>query len=153
MNHNRTGFTLIETLIYLALLMLIMSSAVVSAFYIIDSSEKEKTNLNTIAEAGFLLRKIDWALTGADAVDVSVPGVMSVTKNSFPANPVVIDSVSGRARIATGGTMPVALTGDRVSITGLTFQNTPAMPLQPQGIMANFTADGKNFELTKYLRK
>lgn len=151
------GFTLIETLIYIALFALIMGSGVAASFYVIDSSEKEKAGINAIAEAQFLLRKIDWALTGADAINFPLSGTsgpsLSVNKNGFFSNPIVIDLAGGRARIATGGGSPAELTGDRVIITNLLFQNIPAVPPKPAAIKATFTANGANYELTRYLRK
>jgi type II secretory pathway pseudopilin PulG len=44
------GITLIETLIYIALFMLLIGSGVISAYYIIDSSEKNKSDVSTAAE-------------------------------------------------------------------------------------------------------
>ena len=101
------------------------------------------------------MRKIDWALNGADSIDLSVPGTLSVNKNDFPSNPIIIDSSSDRAQITIGSVPPVTsqLTGDWVKITGLTFLDIPAVPPKPAGVTAKFEADGKLFEMTKYLRK
>ncbi len=153
------GFTLIETIIYIALLALIMGSGVIAGLYAVDSSQNGLANINTLAEAGFLLRKIDWALTGADNFDSSIPGTLSVNKNGFASNPIIIDYAAdpltrrGRARIKIGSAQPIELTGDRVNVTSLEFKNIPAVPPKPAGITASTTIDGKHFEITKYLRK
>ena len=147
--HN--GFTLIETIIYIALLTLIIGSGVVAGFYVIDSSEKEKANINAIAEAAFLMRKIDWALNGADSIDVSAPTILKVTRGGLS---IWVHAPSDRALISKdGGTSWTELTGDWTKITDLTFQDIPAAPPKPAGVTAKFKADGKDFEMTKYLRK
>lgn len=154
---KNAGFTLIETLIYIALLALIMGSGIVAAFYVIDSSESEKKNINTIAEAAFLMRKIDWALTGADTINFPASGnteaELSIDKSGFPSNPIVIDLQSGRAHLSRGGNPSVELTSDWVTIENLLFEHIPAVPPKPAAIKASFTAGGQPFEMTKYLRK
>jgi len=127
------GFTLIETIIYIALLAFIIGAGVSSAYYLIDSSVKGENDVNTIAEAEFLLRKIDWAMTGANSVDVGQ----------------MFDLSSNRVRISVdGGLSHVYLTSSSTKVTGLDF-----ILLSPDGITASTTIDGKHFEVTKYIRK
>ena len=57
------GFTLVEVIIYIALLAFLLGSGVAASFYIVDSAEKNKSDVNAEAEAHFFLRKIEWALT------------------------------------------------------------------------------------------
>lgn len=152
MNHNKRGFTLIETLIYIALVTLIMGSGVVAAFYIIDSSEKSKTNIATVAEADFLLRKIDWALTGATSIDTSLPETLSVTKTGFPTISIYRNVSSNRAEIAVGSATST-LTENGIRVTGLMFTYFPPVPPKPAGVTASTAINGSNFQMTKYLRK
>lgn len=160
---NRTkknGFTLIETLIYIALFTLMMGGAVVAAFFIIDASAHDKDKITATLEAEFLMRKIDWALTGLDLsspVNVPAPGAsgpkLSVNKNGFPPNPLVVDAVSGRARLAQGGGAAAELTTDRVAVSNLKFRHIAALPPMPAAIVTSFTIAGRDFQMTKYLRK
>ena len=136
----RKGFTLIETLIYLALLAFVIGAGVSASYYIIDSSAKGKTEADTTREAEFLMRKIDWAMTGATAVNV---GTMTITKGG----PIKFEPDSDRARITIGGSSEY-LTSERVRVTGLQF-----LPTSLPGITASSTIDGKRFEITKYIRK
>ena len=164
-HHNQNGFTLIETLIYIALLTLVIGSGVVAAFYVIDSSGKEKKSINAFAEAAFLMRKIDWALTGVESTSIHDPSpgppgpMLSVDKSlPFPpaSNPIVIDLLAGGARLSRGVVPPapqVELTSEWVTIENLSFEHIDAIPPKPAAIKASFTANGKPFEMTKYLRK
>jgi len=151
------GFTLIETLIYIALVGLLIGSGVVASYYIIDASERGKADINSTAEAQFLIRKISWALTGVDAINSPASGTtgnqLSVHKNGSAFNPVVTDLVSGRARISESASAPVEITGDRVKIENLSFEHIAADTPKPAAIKISFTADGKNFQMTEYLRK
>ena len=153
------GFTFVEALVYIALLALMIGGGIVAAFSIIDSSEKEKTKINAIADAEFLMRKIDWALNGVNAINSPAAGAsgetLSVNKSGFPSNPIVIDLdlLSSRAKISRGGGPAVFLTGDRVKIEGLSFEHIADAPPKPAAIKASFTANGKIFQMKKYLRK
>ena len=155
MFHNQTiknGFTLIEVIVYIALLTFIIGSGVAASFYLINASEEGKADINAIAEAEFLMRKIDWTLIDANSVDLNTPGVMIVYRAGQPSKK--IDTASERARIATPDTAtPIELTSDRVKITALTFIFIPPAPPKPAGVIASFNANGQPFSMTKYLRK
>ena len=148
---NQKGFTLIETLIYIALLAFIIGAGVSAAYYIIDSSARGKAEVGTIAEAEFLMRKIDWALTGS-TINTPISGtsnLLSVDKYGFSPNPIEIDhdSTSNRARIRINGS-GFYLTSEWVKVTGLEF-----ISIFPNGVIASSTIDGAHFEVIKYIRQ
>ena len=139
-NTNK-GFTLIETLVYIALLTFVIGVGVSAAYYLIDSSAKGKSDVNTIAEAEFLMRKIDWAMTGATSVDA---GLMKIMKGG---EEIIFDIDNERATISIDGDTEY-ITSERVKVIGLEF-----IAISPNGITASSTIDGKHFEVTKYLRQ
>jgi type II secretory pathway pseudopilin PulG len=137
------GFTLIETLIYIALMAFILGAGVTTAYYLIDASARGKSEVNTIAEAEFLMRKIDWAMTGASDVD-------AVNKEVIKGGTLIKFSLSSTTAQVTVGGVTSYLTSDRVKVTGLEFI---LIPTDPKGVIASSTIDGKHFEVTKYIRK
>lgn len=147
------GITLIETLIYIALFILLIGGAMISAFYIIDSSENNKSDLSSTTEAQFLLRKIDWALT--DSTITSPSGgssgsTLEVNKSGLGSVEISFDS--NRVQISHGGSTEY-LTAERVLIENLSFTHFLTQGTRPAAIETSFTANGKNFEMIKYLRK
>lgn len=137
---KKNGFTLIETIIYIAILAFLIASGVMSAFYIIDSSGENKIDVNVQAEGNFILRKIDWALTGA--TDASVAGSsLTITKTSGP----YIFSFDGSQYLQLGGTN---LNSSRVTISSVVFSVSGS----PKKITVSFNVNGKPFAITKYLR-
>ena len=149
------GFTLLETVIYIAILSFLMGGGVSAAFYIIDSSEKNKFDVNVQVEGRFLLRKIDWALTGAATIIAPAPGshgaVLQLSRSGLGA--IVIDAPSGRARISIGGGPALEITNDRVSVQAVNFVHVAAVGSGPAGLEASLTINGQVFTITKYLRK
>lgn len=62
------GFTLIETLIYLAMLSLIYMGLFVSIFAIFEGMGRDAAKNMLQNEGFFLLAKIDWAMNGAESI-------------------------------------------------------------------------------------
>src|SRR5437667_361850 len=56
MPKNNSGFTLIETILYIALLTILLSGAVFASYNLIEGSGRLKTNININEEGGFVLK-------------------------------------------------------------------------------------------------
>lgn len=72
MNHNR-GFTLIETLVYLALFALIIGGMVIAAYMLFETSDRYQTRAMMQEEANFVMAKIMRTLN--DAREICSPAV------------------------------------------------------------------------------
>jgi prepilin-type N-terminal cleavage/methylation domain-containing protein len=144
------GFTLIEVLIYLALFTIVIGGGMVATYQIIQSADAGNNHIIMEEEANFLLRKINWALTGW-----TVPSDITVTSSSLTINKsggqvFTYDSTNGILNLNS-----VPLNSSNTKVTALTFTNSPS-----NSITAAFTLttvqNGKNvtenFSTTKYLR-
>jgi len=149
----KKGFTLIETIIYIALMALLMGGGVVTAFYVIDSAQKNKSDVNIQAEGNFIVRKIEWAMSGASGI--SVGATLSITKPSLPPaqNPLVFSLSGSNVQLTRDTSAAQNLNSSNVSIDTLSFTDIPVSGGKPQGVTINFTVNNKPFTLTKYLRK
>ncbi|OGI68550.1 hypothetical protein A2738_01575 [Candidatus Nomurabacteria bacterium RIFCSPHIGHO2_01_FULL_42_15] len=102
--NNKSGFTLIEVIIYIALFSLLLGTAFVAAYQLIDGSVRLGTK-NTIQDEGnFIMRKINWALTGVDPSTVPVISgsaceeILTIQKTEPSYDPTIIrlNDVSGK---------------------------------------------------------
>lgn len=166
------GFTLIETLVYLALYSIIMTGALVSVYAIFNSSARNQTKAMVQEEGSFLVGKIDWALHGA--ADISLPAdntlgnTLSVTKyDTTIGNPVVI-VLSGTDLVITRGTNPSEILNNSnvrvVCDPAGCFNHVSASGdgINPESLKTKFTlvtrtSDGleytQDFSTIKYLRR
>lgn len=91
---RRHGFTLIEVIVYVALLGLFLSGAIVAAFALSDSNMWNIRNAHIQEEAAFMSQKILWALTNATEVEIVGDGVFIAKQagEDFPVgdNPIAI---------------------------------------------------------------
>lgn len=148
------GSTLIETLIYIVLFAIIIGGVMVATYQIIEATDKTQVRVILEDEGNFLLRKIDWALTGAGSVNTPTPNSLIVTKSGGLTLTFDFDSGNLRLRRNTGPAKE--LNSENVAISNLVFQHITT-PGKPDAIKASFTASyynqSKFFETTKYLRK
>ncbi len=150
------GFTLIEVMIYIALFSLLIGTAFTAAYQLIDGSGKLSTKNTTQEEGNFVMRKLDWALTGVQTITTPSSGTsttLRVTKYDGTQVDVCLDS--NKIKIREGGgagacssSQYSAISTDNVSVSSLSFTY-----LSLGGITATFVMDGTTFTITKYFRK
>ena len=122
------GFTLIEVVIYIALFALLMGSAFVTVFQLINGTNKISLKTTIQQEGNFVMRKLDWALTGLDPANPPVVGGSSCSQNltlqkvNFPGNPMVVRLNSSTLEISQNGGTFVPLTTINVKTTCLKFR-------------------------------
>ncbi len=147
--HKEKGFTLIETIIYVAMFSMIIGGGVAAAYQMIQSTDSTSSRTILEQEANFILRKLDWALTGATLLATPAPQPKLVVTRS----PAAVTFTLNGTDFQKGG---VSLNSLRVTVSSLSFQLITVGA--KQGVVTKFTAttrDGKisqPFTSTKYLR-
>lgn len=127
------GFTLVELLVYLAIVSFLINSFVVFALNIINLGSKSNRQEEVYSTAALMSEKIKYEIRNGDDINTSSsdfdinlasnPGKKISLAASGSDNPILIDVSGGQARISRGGTLPVSLNPVRTAITDLTFTN------------------------------
>ena len=121
------GFTLIETLIYSAIMVIVLGGIFMTFYSIMTTSDSLRYQIELIENAKFLEQKFKWALTGAEGINIpaissaSSP-ILSINKPGV-ANPLIIDLDGGIVRIASGNESPIPLTNNFVIVSTISFEN------------------------------
>lgn len=154
----KQGFTLIETILYIALLGMLLSGVIVASYQLIDSTRKVDSKNITQQEGNFVIRKIDWALNGMTTVTnpiASVPYASTLDVVSNSATHVVIrfNSVTHKIEMSENGSAYQSLTTDAASTTAIQFHYIPRNGTAPAGMEASTTINGFVFYTKKYIRK
>ena len=130
------GFTLIETIIYIALSGLIIAGVLVSIYPILTGANQTSNKVITESESVFVLRKIAWAIgLGTTAISVSPTG--DVLTISTSAGDIIIEEDNNM--ITVDG---VPITASRVLMSDWSVLYTPKSGLTPGFIKVSFKADG-----------
>ena len=164
-----TGFSLIETIIYAALISIIIGMVLLVVFQIVESQDRARAKTEVEEETNFLISKIKWALSGIDIINIPASGAsgstLSVNKFNFSQNPVVIDTASGSLRMAFGTGTQTVLNSGSISIANISFQHiaqtTTTAPAIKTILTTQFNPRGayriyetsSTVETTIYLRK
>lgn len=149
------GFTLIETLIYIALFVIIVGGLMVAVYGYFETIGWNATKASMEEEKSFVLGKINEALSGAEVVTTPGAGasgpILTLTKYDNTSDTVMLSS---GAVVENGAT----LTNTNVSVSNLTFTHAAS----PEGVTASFTISAntpsgstisEQASLTRYLRK
>ena len=160
---NSRGVTLIETLIYLALFAVIMSGLMASAYMLYAGADQSQTKAMLQEEENFIIGKIAYAMSQAQAICNPAPG--------FPGGTLSIsfDAVCGGNHDITiaksGGDVEWgvdALNNSNVTIDNLVFTRTYAGGANPDKLEIALTASaltpiGRKITIpvvmTRYIRK
>ena len=148
------GFTLIETLIYIALFSIIMTGGFIAAFQILQGQSTLSNRATIQAEGNFVSAKINWAMTGITTINTPAIGATSstLTVTKIAGNQVTIKYNAASSSIEmqeSAGPIFFPITTANVKVSGLVFSATSTGIL---GITASTTINNKLFTLTKYVR-
>jgi len=150
------GFTLIEVLIYSALLGLLMTGVLGGVYMIIQATGSSNERQLIDDEANFVLRKINWALDGITDINLPASGAtgatLSVDKSGFGL-PLRFRLNSDNIEIDSGAGTYSPLDSENVTAASLSFHHIPVSGTQPAAVEASFYLDDKLFTTTKFIRK
>ena len=152
------GFTLIETVIYIALFTILIVGGFVTAYQLIQGSDTLNAKTIIQEEGNFVLRKMDWVLTGLDSTNPPTIGgsgcewTLRVYKYNYINNPIDFrhNAASSTIEMQEAGSGYLPITTSNVSVACLKFQNISGTPA---GVTATSTINGIDFTITKYIRK
>jgi type II secretory pathway pseudopilin PulG len=143
------GFTLIETIIYIALFSFLVGNGFLITYQLMQGGDKLNTKSINQEEINFVLRKLNWILDGVSIINTPSSGFsnnLTITKYDGTVWGVRLETGKIEIREGVGSYLPI--TTSNVSVTTLQFQLT-----SPTGIIASTTINGFVASTTKYIRK
>lgn len=152
---SSNGFTLIETLVYLALFALIIGGVVASAYALFETSGYNQTAAMLQEEQNFLLARFAQTVEGAASIEAPVAGASGPTL-SLTAYDGGVVSLTGSGGAFTLAGQPLNNTNVRVSEVMFTHVENP------EGVTLSLTLSAQTPEgrmvrrdasLTAYLHK
>ncbi|MDO8529911.1 MAG: prepilin-type N-terminal cleavage/methylation domain-containing protein [bacterium] len=158
---NNKGFTLIETIIYIALFAMVIGGGLVAAHQIVQATDASYNHIILQEEANFMFRKIDWALTGATSISASGSTLTVFKLISGVSTPLVFTLSGSDITLQRGGAPASILNSSSIGASSVLFAKTTGINGKPDSIASSFTLttiqNGRpatqTFNFTKYLRK
>ncbi len=118
---NNKAFTLIETLIYIAILGIVISGFIVFAFSISDSRNKNYVVQEVQANARTALNLISQNILKSNGVNNINDSILELSMSDSGDDPTIINLNNNILYIKQGSADAVAVTSNEVKITNLVF--------------------------------
>jgi prepilin-type N-terminal cleavage/methylation domain-containing protein len=148
------GFTLLETIIYLALFSVLMSGALVAVYTLLQSGTQNLNAISIQAEGTFISRKLSWALSGATTVVVPNASTIIITRPELGSqSPLTITEDAGTFSIAQGTGTPVPFTNSFLTVAHTNIALTPEHAGVPSFIQMRYTINDAPFVFETYLKQ
>ncbi len=152
-----SGVTLIEVVIYIALVSFILSGILISVYQILSRTDNLASRNNTEQDANFIIAKIGWALDGVASVSMPTPNTsgasLSVVKDGYSSGSFSFTLSGDDIFLQRGVYGPVVLNSDQVVVSSLSFDFTRQIGLTTvDSITTSFYVNGKRFEFFKVIR-
>ena len=130
----KNGFTLIELIIYVAIISIIATAFITFSISIIDSKGKtdviQEVNANVRSALDIVTRHVRSAsgLNVASSTFDTDPGILTINTNSSSTDPTVIElnQDDGTLQLTQGASSPVSVTSNVIKVTNLMFTNLTA---------------------------
>jgi len=121
----KQGFTLIETIIYVAIVGGFITTSILLTYQIIDFSDSLEKQRELGENQRFLVQKLNWVLSGVSTITTPTTGNTSATLdiNKIGIGQLVVDASGDVVRLKTGVGAPIPLTNDYASTTNLLFEH------------------------------
>jgi len=127
--HNQRGSTLIEFIIYVGLIAVVLTTAVMLMAEMLRAQAKSTALAEASRHARFGMSRVLAEIREADSVNVGSstfganPGTLSLATTSGGTNPTVFTVASGALMVQQGAGSPIALTGGNVTVSDFTVTN------------------------------
>lgn len=124
---NKNGFSLIELILYVALLAIVVTTMVVFGVNVVLIRSKVRVEQEVIANARLASERINFEIRNASGVNSVGAQSISLANSDATKNPTVISFSAGRITIGWGSggncptTLPCFLTSNKVTVQSLIF--------------------------------
>lgn len=137
---KKQGFTLIELILYIAIITIVMSALIPFAWSIIEGGVKSGIEQEVSSQARYVSERIKYEIRNANSIN-SI-STLSIDLNTKTNATTVIDLAGGKVRIKYGaGGTPVNLNSNDTNITSLTFTDYRSADTKTKHIQFSFIVD------------
>ncbi|MBI2604279.1 MAG: hypothetical protein HYW56_01930, partial [Candidatus Harrisonbacteria bacterium] len=99
------GLTLIETLLYTAIVAIVITAFMLSTYGLLQTSERVAAGIELADAKLFMMQKLEWLMQGVDTITAPPSAgsgqTLSLTKVNFAENPLTVDAGGGALRLSS----------------------------------------------------
>jgi len=121
---NRTGFSLIELLITMAIFSIVAISFTVVFIAIVNVQTHQSSRTEVSQQSQFLVQQLQYYIGSARLADMSLDAVtttLTLRMSSLTLDPAIVTVASGTVYLTQGSGAPQPITSNRVSVSSTSF--------------------------------
>ena len=138
---KKSGFTLIEVIIYVSIVSVFLSALVPFAWNMIGGSVKSSAQQEVSSQARYVSERIKYEIRNADNINSVSAGSIYLDVPGTGNDPTIIDLSGGKIRVKLGAAAEVNLNSNDTIITSLTFTDYTSADSKTKNIQFSFTID------------
>lgn len=138
---NQQGFTLIELILYVAIVTIMLSALTPMALNVIKGGVQSSTQQELYSQARYVSERIKYEIRNANGINSLTATAISLAKTDAAVNPTVIFLTSGKITITQGVSAAVNLNSNDTTITSITFTDYTSSNNKTKNIGFVFTID------------
>lgn len=135
------GFTLIELILYVAIITIVMSALIPFAWSVIEGSAKSSVEQELSSQARYVSERIKYEIRNAKDINSVSATSISLKETTAAYDPTVVDLSGGKVRVTQGTGLPVNLNSNNTSVTSLAFTDYRSADKKTKHIQFVFTID------------
>lgn len=120
LSHRNSGLSLIEVIIYLAILAIFIVSVFLLLNQSLNNIKRVRAKAEIAANAEFVARKIEWAINGAESINFpavnSSSTQLSVNRFSAGFNPIIFTLSNDKITLSKAGGPAIDITNNKVRV-------------------------------------
>lgn len=142
--NSQKGFTLLELILYVAILTLMLGTLIPLAWNVVGSSAKSSFQEEVSSQARYVSERIKYEIRNSTGINSLTATSISLATSTGAANPTIIDLSAGKIRITQGTASPVNLNSTDSTVTALVFTSYTSADNKTKNIQYNFTIAGNS---------
>ena len=148
---RKRGFTLIETLLYIGLFGILLTSMVMIAYPLMTGADRLNQRVTEEGEAAFVLHKVSAALHTEKISSISVASQTLTINRAGGPDSISIREESGEIKMEEGGT-ELPLTGSRTGFSNFLVTYTASTGGNiPHTVTVQFDIGGESYSRTYHV--
>lgn len=154
---SSTGLTLIETIIYSALIAMILGGSFGVVYQVLRGTDWLMGEIVREQELSFIFGKINWSLVNIESIaspaQNSTSSVLILNKRDFAKNPIVFSFSSSSVYLKLGSDESLPLNNSRVLIESLVFGRESFSTSTAEVMKAKVSVKGQDYETYFHLKQ
>lgn len=137
----QSGFTMIETLLYIAIISVIVTSFVLYGWNIIQGGAKSSHQEEVSSTARYVSQRIKYEIRNASAINSVSATEISLAEIDSAKNPTVISFATGQITVKQGTGATVAINPSSTNISSFVFTNYSSGDSKTKNVQFAFTIE------------